>query len=118
MTHRLKSLRNPSLRPTHGFLWNDDGPFATTPTPPEVDPVEDHPDPARSAQRSLVELIGAGDCDVAAGFYTSRAEKVRSYCAKVCRWELLERACDASFVDFVGRVRASFQPDIDLEICF
>lgn len=79
------------------------------------DPVEDVPDPVASPRPSLAELIRAGDCDAATGFYEAHAYKVRSYCAEACRWELVEEACEASFVDFVGRMRAGSERDVDLE---
>lgn len=77
------------------------------------DPVDDDTD--CRAQRSLAGLIRAGDSDAAAGFYEAHARKIHDYCAKACRWELIEQACEASWVEFVGRIRTSAEPHADLE---
>lgn len=92
-------------------------PGAQSPEPSAAQPpVSDRRDPTPpSGWRPLAELIRSGDADAAARFYDAHAELVRSYCAEACRSELIDSACDASFVDFVGRVRTSSEPYVDLE---
>jgi hypothetical protein len=62
-----------------------------------------------------VELIQAGDADAIAGFRDAHVGKVRSYCERACTPERLQDACEASFVDFLARIRASDPPTADLE---
>jgi hypothetical protein len=57
------------------------------------------------AGASLLELIRAGDADAIAGFRDAHLGKVRSYCERACTPELLDDACDASFRDFLGRIK-------------
>jgi hypothetical protein len=59
------------------------------------------------AGASLLELIRAGDADAIAGFRDAHLGKVRSYCERACTAERLDDACDASFRDFLGRIKAS-----------
>jgi hypothetical protein len=67
------------------------------------------------AGASLLELIRAGDADAIAGFRDAHLGKVRSYCEQACTPERLDDACDASFRDFLGRIRASEAPGGELE---
>ncbi len=56
-----------------------------------------------SAPMSLPQLIAAGDEDAIAGFRDAHIEKVRAYCATVCEPDRVDDACEAAFVDFLGR---------------
>ncbi len=71
-------------------------------------------DPDLSLSRSLAETIRLGDPDAFAGFRDAHAGKVRGYCETVCVPELVLQACDASFLDFRGRLSATQSAAVDL----
>ncbi len=59
-----------------------------------------------SPPASLPDLIRAGDADAFAGFREAHIDIVRAYCEVACAPELVAEACDAAFLDFVGRLSA------------
>jgi hypothetical protein len=71
-------------------------------------------DPDLSIARSLAETIRLGDPDAIAGFRDAHLGSIRSYCAAVCVPELVEDACEASFLEFLGRVSAGSPGDAEL----
>jgi hypothetical protein len=71
--------------------------------------------PAELDLPPLGELLRRGDTDAFAGFRDAHLSAVRGYCAEACAGELVDQACDASFADFVGRLRTGGPPDDDLE---
>jgi hypothetical protein len=71
-------------------------------------------DPDLSLSRSLAETIRLGDPDAIAGFRDAHIGSIRSYCAAVCAPDLVEDACEASFLEFLGRVNAGSPADAEL----
>ena len=63
-------------------------------------------DPDLSASRSLADVIRLGDPDAIAGFRDAHVGKVQAFCAAVCLAELVQEACEASFLEFLGRITA------------
>lgn len=64
---------------------------------------------------SLSHLIAAGDEDAIAGFRDAHAQQVRAYCAVTCEPKQLHNACDAAFIDFLGRTLTAARNDRPLE---
>ena len=52
---------------------------------------------------SLAELIASGDEDAIAGFRDAHVDKVQAYCTVACEPGKANDACEAAFVDFLGR---------------
>ncbi len=67
-------------------------------------PLEQHPS-LLEKHPSLARQIAEGNPDTLAGFHDAHVRKVRSYCAHACQAEAVDEAVEASFVDFVARVR-------------
>ena len=70
-------------------------------------------DPDLSASRSLADVIRLGDPDAIAGFRDAHVGKVQAFCASVCLPELVQEACDASFLEFLGRIGAGRADALD-----
>ena len=64
---------------------------------------------------TLPELLRSGDPDAFAGFRDAHLGAVRAYAAAVCPDDRTADACDAAFIDFIGRLRSGPSPDEDLE---
>ncbi|MDQ6607399.1 MAG: hypothetical protein M3Z06_12735 [Actinomycetota bacterium] len=58
---------------------------------------------------SLPDLIRAGDAHAFAGFRDSHMGMVRAYCEVACAPVLVTGACEAAFLDFVGRMSTGDQ---------
>jgi hypothetical protein len=72
-------------------------------------------DPDLSGARSLAELIAFGDMDALAGFRDAHVGKVRAFCEIACPSAQVDAACEATFVEFVARVKADPSDDRALE---
>ncbi len=64
---------------------------------------------------SLAELIASGDEDAIAGFRDAHVDKVRAYCAVACGPDEVDDACEAAFVDFLGRALTTPDSERQLE---
>jgi hypothetical protein len=64
---------------------------------------------------SLAELIASGDEDAIAGFRDAHVDKVRAYCAVACEPGKANDACEAAFVDFLGRALTTPESERQLE---
>ncbi|MGI8904003.1 MAG: hypothetical protein ACR2IP_10175 [Solirubrobacteraceae bacterium] len=82
------------------------------PNPPEAPDQLTGASGAAGAERSLAELILAGDPDALAGFFDARESSVRSFCVEASPAELVEEACAAARIDFIGRLRTAREQDL------
>ena len=64
---------------------------------------------------SLAELIVSGDEDAIAGFRDAHVDKVRAYCVVACEPGEADDACEAAFVDFLGRALTTRENERQLE---
>jgi DNA-directed RNA polymerase specialized sigma24 family protein len=64
---------------------------------------------------SLAELIASGDEDAISGFRDAHVDKVQAYCTVTCGPETAADACEAAFVDFLGRALTTPESERQLE---